>query len=386
MQDLRLHNPLTPRRYVDFITAAGAHREALYVWTFDNSLNSLLDLAGVRYVLSQEPVSRVDDNLPPLESLSAFAGKSLVVEPGTRLDDVAIAYDPADLSVRANFKWKVHARTSGIFGIEPVVLDSNDRVVWWGNRRQMHGRFDEQHILHQAISFSVPSSFHPGQKFKAGIRLWDGVHKTPLVPKYSPVDFVNGTAVLREFVVQPVHECERIDRHLRLVSDPKQPLRLYENTTPLPNAWLVSDVEVVRTEAQALTAISDPSFDPRKKVVLEGRQTQTTGKVSRQDAGAPRTFRPNVNKLIVDVDAPQDSYLVVNDTWYPGWRASVDGKNVPILHGDYLFRCVQVPQGKHLVEFSYEPISFWFGVFTFTLAALSSLILLARCLMIRRSV
>jgi hypothetical protein len=394
MQDLRLHNPLTPKRYVDFITAAGAHREALYVWTFDNSLNSLLDLAGIRYVLSQEPVSRSDDALPPLERLSAFASKSLVIEPGSRLDDVAMAYDPADLSVRGNFTWKVHARTSGIFGVEPVVLDSNDQVVWWGNRRQMRGRFDEDHILHQAMSFAVPASFRPGEKFKVGIRLWDGVHKTPLVPKYSPVEIANGTAVLKEFVVQPVHVYERIDRHLRLVSDPKQPLRLYENTTPMPSAWLVADAQVVSSEVEALNAIKNPNFDPRERVVLEGRETKTTRKVSRQDAGAPRTVgasvnapravRPNVNELIVDVDAAQDSYLVFNETWYPGWRASVDGKTVPLLHGDYLFRCVQVPQGKHLIEFKYEPISFWFGVFTFTLAALGSAILLARGLLSRR--
>ena len=44
-------------------------------------------------------------------------------------------------------------------------------------------------------------------------------------------------------------------------------------------------------------------------------------------------------------------------TFYPGWRAFVDGQEVPIYEADYLFRGVFLEQGQHLVEFRFRP---WF--------------------------
>jgi uncharacterized membrane protein YfhO len=89
-----------------------------------------------------------------------------------------------------------------------------------------------------------------------------------------------------------------------------------------------------------------------------------------------RISRPTVNELTVDVEAPSSCYLVVNETWYPGWIATIDNKSVPILHADHLFRCVEIPKGKHVVRFHYQPLSFWLGVLCFMLTSIGMIIAL----------
>ena len=61
---------------------------------------------------------------------------------------------------------------------------------------------------------------------------------------------------------------------------------------------------------------------------------------------------------------------MLSDTYYPGWRAFVDGQEQPILRGDLLFRVVAVPAGEHVVEFRFEPASVRIGLLVSALALL----------------
>jgi uncharacterized membrane protein YfhO len=53
--------------------------------------------------------------------------------------------------------------------------------------------------------------------------------------------------------------------------------------------------------------------------------------------------------------------LVLADTWYPGWQASIDGSGVKIFRANYLFRAVAIPPGTHSIHFVYDPLSFFLG-------------------------
>ena len=61
--------------------------------------------------------------------------------------------------------------------------------------------------------------------------------------------------------------------------------------------------------------------------------------------------------------------LVLSDTYYPGWRAFVDGVERPILRANHVFRAVVVPTGAREVVFSYEPDSFRYGLLVSVAAA-----------------
>jgi len=72
---------------------------------------------------------------------------------------------------------------------------------------------------------------------------------------------------------------------------------------------------------------------------------------------------------------PAPGYLVLTDTFYPGWRAYVDGVETPIYQANYLFRAVPLNAGDHEVRFVYRPKSFAVGAalsLTFLLTVVSA--------------
>jgi uncharacterized membrane protein YfhO len=68
------------------------------------------------------------------------------------------------------------------------------------------------------------------------------------------------------------------------------------------------------------------------------------------------------NELQVRVSAQRSSLLVLSETFYPAWRAYVDGRPAHIYRANYLFRAVAVPSGDHLVELRYESAAFQLGL------------------------
>ena len=63
------------------------------------------------------------------------------------------------------------------------------------------------------------------------------------------------------------------------------------------------------------------------------------------------------NKLIINVDAPADGFLVLRETAYPGWKAFVDKKQEKILSLNIATRAVFLKKGKHSIKFIYSPQS-----------------------------
>lgn len=131
----------------------------------------------------------------------------------------------------------------------------------------------------------------------------------------------------------------------------------------------------------ALKIVSEGQFDPNQHVVLE-KESGSTG----EPCGPPvteakaRIGNQNPNYVAVEVDAPSAGWLVLGDTWYPGWAAKVDGKDVEIIRANYLYRAVPVGAGEHTVEFKYQPVSFGAGSIVAIIAwiALVAMLVFAR--------
>jgi uncharacterized membrane protein YfhO len=79
---------------------------------------------------------------------------------------------------------------------------------------------------------------------------------------------------------------------------------------------------------------------------------------------------------LIDVHAPEDGFLLLADTFYPGWIAKVDGVPTPIYRANGSLRAVQVPKGLHRVRFRYEAPAYMRGL-RISLVALALLLLWA---------
>jgi hypothetical protein len=80
--------------------------------------------------------------------------------------------------------------------------------------------------------------------------------------------------------------------------------------------------------------------------------------------------------LEVEAAGPAASFIAVNQTWDPGWRARVDGSLAPIVRTDLSLSGVLVPPGQHRVEFEYFDHALAAGLAVSVVAALACLVLL----------
>ena len=124
---------------------------------------------------------------------------------------------------------------------------------------------------------------------------------------------------------------------------------------------LVPEARVVESAEAAIAAVSEFGFDPAAIVIVEA---VAGTRVPAGGGGGTAAVTPSQdpNRVTVYVDAQGASWLLLSDTWYPGWEARLDGEAAAIWRGDYLFRAVPVPSGEHVVEFLYRPWSFLVGL------------------------
>ena len=73
--------------------------------------------------------------------------------------------------------------------------------------------------------------------------------------------------------------------------------------------------------------------------------------------GSARILSYGRNDVSLAVETDRNSVLVLHDIHYPGWEVYVDGERRPILRANLLFRGVEVPPGRHRVEFRFRPLS-----------------------------
>ncbi|NPV09076.1 MAG: YfhO family protein [Anaerolineae bacterium] len=139
----------------------------------------------------------------------------------------------------------------------------------------------------------------------------------------------------------------------------------------LPRAYFSSCVVRVPGEAEAMEILRDSGFDPRRRTVLvggEGMACDAEGWLAAEVV----SYAPE--RVVVEVLASRPGHLVLTDSFYPGWRAEVDGVEVEVERANWFFRSVAVEGGHHRVEFVYRPDSVRWGAVASCLAVVLLLI------------
>lgn len=132
----------------------------------------------------------------------------------------------------------------------------------------------------------------------------------------------------------------------------------YSNPQSVKAAYLVNAGKLAATAEEAGRQMADAAFEPGKTVLLEN----DLGVQNLTQKGNVRLTRRSETETAVDISAnPQTTILVLDDTYYPGWKADIDGISAPIYPANINFRAVVVPAGDHRVVFKYEPQSLKLG-------------------------
>ncbi len=143
-------------------------------------------------------------------------------------------------------------------------------------------------------------------------------------------------------------------------------VRILENPEALPRAWLVHAARQV-APGEALDLLADGAVDPRQVALLETAPPLLAPLPAGDEAGEPATERATLvrsepDRLELEVVAQTPALLVLSEVWDPGWRASVDGADVPVLVANHALRAIPLPPGEHQVVLAYDPPMLRLGI------------------------
>jgi hypothetical protein len=145
--------------------------------------------------------------------------------------------------------------------------------------------------------------------------------------------------------------------------------KIYEFDRVLPHAALYFNADVKSGETAVLRRLADPALDIFRSVVLD-RSALTAAEltaVSDLNRNAAAPFQParissyRSDSVTIEASPDRTAILMLNDSDYPGWDATVDGRPARWFTADYLFRGLLLAPGKHVVQFKYQPASFRTG-------------------------
>ncbi len=128
---------------------------------------------------------------------------------------------------------------------------------------------------------------------------------------------------------------------------------VYANPTPLPRAVCVTQLVSAESSDHALALVAEPTFDPRVAAAVE-RAVGPADATAAPSCGVRALHRSNT-RISLEVRTDQPGWLVLFDTWAPGWTARVDDTPAPIERANGMFRLVEIPAGKVNVDFRYLP-------------------------------
>jgi len=134
-------------------------------------------------------------------------------------------------------------------------------------------------------------------------------------------------------------------------------IRRYELPAIFPHAWVVKEAVGAPADNPSFTAgmIVDPKFNPKEKAIVNG-----TVPVLPPDSENGDAEVIELRNDYVKIRASSAGLVVLSDTWYPRWKASVDGKDAEIYRVNNMMRGVVAPRAGTEIEMYYDDGNVWY--------------------------
>lgn len=126
--------------------------------------------------------------------------------------------------------------------------------------------------------------------------------------------------------------------------------------------WWFPCAQIVPDAQSMLEVLSgSPSLENLYLMDLVGQEGKGFGICSSVEPGKVMLVEEGFNHVSFKVISSSPGFVMIADTWYPGWEAQIDGQTAQIYRANYLFRAVYLESGEHFVEMRYQPASFQLG-------------------------
>ncbi|MCA9780657.1 MAG: hypothetical protein KC800_28240, partial [Candidatus Eremiobacteraeota bacterium] len=137
-------------------------------------------------------------------------------------------------------------------------------------------------------------------------------------------------------------------------------VRIFENPNVLPRAFTVGQAKVFQDPLQARSYLASAEFRPEQEVVLETPPVGPIEESAGQGDVTIETYQPDT--VVLRAKMAGAGFLVLGDSYYPGWVCRSNGQETPIYVANGLMRAVYLTGGEHRVEFRFEPPRYYLGL------------------------
>ena len=149
---------------------------------------------------------------------------------------------------------------------------------------------------------------------------------------------------------------------------------IYLNPNALPRVFAVSNIVLADSYQIAQKVSAETNINLQKTALVENALPLNWKNDSAVLQETAHIVNYQSNKVMIQVASNRSAFLVLTDIFYPGWSATIDGKETKIYRVDGLFRGVVIPSGQHIVEYHYFPYVFQLGLWVAGIALLLCLI------------
>ena len=133
---------------------------------------------------------------------------------------------------------------------------------------------------------------------------------------------------------------------------------IYKNPPALDRAYFVSETITVDNKEKMAEILDSPNFDPRTSAIILSSDSLP----SLWSPGKVKINNYNDNNLTLETDNTEDRFLVLADTYDPGWQAYLDNQETKIYEVNGALRGIIVPKGNHQIKMVYWPTSVDWGI------------------------
>ncbi len=137
--------------------------------------------------------------------------------------------------------------------------------------------------------------------------------------------------------------------------DQQNKLLVYKAKYDPQPAWFVDEVITVEDREKRFDELNEPDFDPSQTAILE---EEFLFPVEKPDSSYIRTIQ-SFNTMKYEIYTDKPTLFVASEIYYPpkgGWKAYVDGKEVPIYKTDHVLRSIYIDSpGEHEILFEFNP-------------------------------